>query len=50
MQEIKDFNEYYNNNPLAQREEERFNLLDDEKKEKLKILEELDLKEYQLKV
>ena len=50
MEEIKDFNEYYNNNPLAQREEERFNLLDDEKKEKLKILEELDLKEYQLKV
>lgn len=50
MEEIKDFDEYYNNNPLAQREEERFNLLDDEKKEKLKILEELDLKEYQLKV
>lgn len=45
-----DFDEYYNNNPLAQKEDARFNSLSDEKKEKLRILEEQDVKEYQLKV
>lgn len=48
--EITDFDEYYNNHPLAQREEARYNSLSNEKKEKLRILEEQDLKEYQLNV
>lgn len=48
--EITDFDEYYNNHPLAQREEARYNSLSSEKKEKLRILEEQDLKEYQLNV
>lgn len=48
--EIKDFDEYYNNHPLAKREDARYNSLSNEKKEKLRILEEQDLKEYQLNV
>ena len=47
---IEDFDEKYNNHPLAQREEERYNLLSDEKKEKLRILDRQELKEYQLNV
>lgn len=48
--EITDFGEYYNNHPLAQKEDARFHSLSSEKKEKLRILEEQDAKEYQLNV
>lgn len=46
--EITDFDEYYNNHPLAQIEEARYNSLSNEKKEKLRILKEQDINEYQL--
>ena len=48
--EITNFDEYYNNHPLAQRLEARYNLLSHEKKEKLKILDEMDIEEYQLRL
>lgn len=50
MKLIEDFDEYYNNNPLAQKEDARFHSLSDEKKERLRLLEEQDVKEYQLRV
>lgn len=47
---ITNFDEYYNNYPLAQRSKARYNLLSNDKKEKLEILDEMDIEEYQLRL
>ena len=47
---IRNFDEYYNNHPLAQRSKARYNRLSNDKKEKLEILDEMDIEEYQLRL
>lgn len=48
--ERTDFDECYNNHPLAQKADARYRSFSSEIKEKLRTLEEQDLKEYQLNV